>query len=140
MRPRSCDCDVICFCCPFQIRHNKSTDFCLGMAQSSMTLEVPFHIAPTFVSSGQCEVTWCIQFEFVVTNDRIFNKVFNSEVNILIIKSCFAQSINFPQILHMVNCYLTLKFLYFLDQCQTEKSFFCILSEQEYFRQKKPPR
>lgn len=57
-----------------QIRHNKSTDFCLGMAQSSMTLEVPFHIAPTFVSSGQCEVTWCIQFEFVVTNDRIFNK------------------------------------------------------------------
>merc|ERR1712038_582734 len=57
-----------------QIRHSKSTDVCLGMAQSSMTLEVPFHIAPTFVSSGQCEVTWCIQFEFVVTNDRIFNK------------------------------------------------------------------
>merc|ERR1712038_1781663 len=57
-----------------QIRHSKSTDVCLGMAQSSMTLEVPFHIAPTFVSSGQCKVTWCIQFEFVVTNDRIFNK------------------------------------------------------------------
>lgn len=57
-----------------QIRHSKSTDVCLGMAQSSMTLEVPLHIAPTFVSSGQCEVTWCIQFEFVVTNDRIFNK------------------------------------------------------------------
>ena len=40
-----------------------------------MTLEVPLHIAPTFVSSGQCEITWCIQFEFVVTNDRIFHKV-----------------------------------------------------------------
>ena len=63
------------------------------MAQSSMTLEVPFHIAPTFVSSGQCEVTWCIQFEFVVTNDRIFNKVFNSEDHVI------AKSVDFPQIL-----------------------------------------
>jgi hypothetical protein len=40
-----------------------------------MTLEIPLHITPTFVSSGQCELGWSLQFEFVVTNDSIFNKV-----------------------------------------------------------------
>ena len=64
-----------------RIRHSKFHDFCIGASESSMSLEVPLHITPSF-SSQLCRLTYKLQFEFVVSQDKVVPKdAFNGVTN-----------------------------------------------------------
>ncbi len=39
-----------------------------------MMLEIPLHITPSFVARSLCELSWSLQFEFVVTGKKILGK------------------------------------------------------------------
>lgn len=52
------------------IRHGKTNEFCLGVDQTTLNLEIPLHVTPTFISS-QCTLNWVLQFEFVITKESV---------------------------------------------------------------------
>jgi hypothetical protein len=51
-----------------QEAHARAHEFCLGLAESSLTMEVPAHLTPSFETAA-CSLEWLLLFRFVVSSE-----------------------------------------------------------------------